>query len=215
MRVTGYCQICGHAKEDLRHALYFCPHAYALWNAMQEVWHLPSHATMQQLPPDWIPELVTSLPADECAHVLMVLWRAWHARNEVTHDKPLPTIEGSRRYLCSYMRSLKLIQTESVEKIIKGKGIMDGPPLPVQPMGQPDEPMPWVKPPAGVVKLNVDGSFIPATGAAGAGSSACMHDDSKTIIKFTATRWQSRCWIKSQRPEAKYTDQIDGRRSSP
>jgi hypothetical protein len=36
MKVTGHCHICYLEKEDVAHALYYCPHAHHLWNACNE-----------------------------------------------------------------------------------------------------------------------------------------------------------------------------------
>jgi hypothetical protein len=54
----------------------------------------------------------------------MIAWRVWFARNEVTHEKELPSIEGSRRFLCSYMQSIENIKDATTEQIVKGKQIV-------------------------------------------------------------------------------------------
>jgi hypothetical protein len=51
----------------------------------------------------------------------MIAWRVWYARNEITHDKPLPTIEGSKRFICSYMQSLENVRKLDPDVVIKGK----------------------------------------------------------------------------------------------
>jgi hypothetical protein len=34
---------------------------------------------------------------------MLLTWRAWHARNQATHDKTLPSTEGSVNFLCGYL----------------------------------------------------------------------------------------------------------------
>jgi hypothetical protein len=61
----------------------------------------------------------TKVNIQTCGRVLMIAWRVWHARNEVTHDKDLPNVEGSKRFIYSYMNSLENIRKVSPEDIIK------------------------------------------------------------------------------------------------
>jgi hypothetical protein len=48
----------------------------------------------------------------------MIAWRTWYARNEITHDKPLPPIDGSRRFICSYLQSLENIRKMKPEDVL-------------------------------------------------------------------------------------------------
>lgn len=50
------------------------------------------------------------LDETQCMLPLMLLWRVWHVRNELTHDKPLIPVEASKKFLCSYVDSLLLIK---------------------------------------------------------------------------------------------------------
>jgi hypothetical protein len=57
--------------------------------------------------------------------MLMLFWRIWHAHNEMTHDKPYPPIESSRRFLVSYLNSLLLIKQFPDADITKGKMVLE------------------------------------------------------------------------------------------
>jgi hypothetical protein len=111
-----------------------------------------------------------NLPAHAIDNTLLVAWRAWHARNEITHDKPLPSVEASKRFLCSYASLLGNIQSTSTNEILKGKqSAVATNPRDVQVLKKkvpPDKSI-WVRPPEGWIKLSVDGSYKAENGTAG------------------------------------------------
>ena len=181
MKVTGRCKICDQESEDVGHAIYRCPHAKALWEAMAQVWQIPVPAQPQRHHA-WLEEFLLSLSEVTCRYILMIAWRAWYCRNEVTHDKPLPGIEGSRRFLCSYVQSLANIRKLSPEEIVKGKqavAVCEAYPAPASVAFDETEKK-WARPPVGAVKLNVDGSFVEQHGTAGAGM--ILRDSSGHIV---------------------------------
>jgi hypothetical protein len=120
------------------------------------------------------------LPINTCRYILM---------------KPLPAIEGSRRFLCSYVNSLDNLRKLSTEELLKGK-------QPVQKeqpgshgrveevKSQPKVDIAWEKPRTGTVKLNVDGSFMEQAGGAGAGM---ILRDAEGRIVFSACRTLHHC----------------------
>jgi hypothetical protein len=57
-------------------------------------------------------------------HTILVARRTWHERNEVTHDKPLPSMEGSKKFLCNYVMILGSIEQTPIDHTLKGKGPM-------------------------------------------------------------------------------------------
>ena len=77
------CTICGHAMEDTHHALVCCPHVAGLWNAMREIWDILGEEALQDTEPEWIFRLLKKLNETQRMMVLMILSRAWYARNEV------------------------------------------------------------------------------------------------------------------------------------
>jgi ribonuclease HI len=101
---------------------------------------------------------------------LLVAWRAWFARNEVTHDKQLPSVGSSKNFLCSYLKLIRDVKDKPTEALLKGKGPLVEPgilPAPIQVRKCPDKP--WKKPPMDWVKLSVDGSFNASNKSARAG----------------------------------------------
>jgi hypothetical protein len=166
--VDGSCQICGQGRECSFHALISCPHAAALWATMTEVWpnvQVPGFNGRD----DWFEVWLESMDSSVCCRILMIAWRVWYSRNEVTHDKPLPSVEGSRRFIRSYMVSLENVRVMTTEQIIKGKQVVGNEPVLTVPIHPKPAHAVWVAPPVGCLKLNIDGAFVAQTGAAGAG----------------------------------------------
>jgi hypothetical protein len=191
MNVTGVCTVCGLESEDMAHMCFRCPHAVAFWQAMREVWVLPKTDNFLGPREKWLEELLLSLSKDTCDKVLMILWRIWFVRNEITHSKPMPDLEGSRRFIYSYMTSLINLPKSSTEEMLKGKKPVD------QSMYNQSSTIAvtpkicsWLRPPAGLMKLNVDGSFMDVDGTAGAGMILRAHDGT---IALTACRSLRQC----------------------
>jgi hypothetical protein len=96
---------------------------------------------------------------------------AWFAHNEITHDKSCPPIEGSRRFLLSYLDSLLLIKQFPNADVAKGKMVIDH----SKGFGKQKQVATWEKEtpqwrPLGenALKLNTDGAFS-QDGRAGCG----------------------------------------------
>jgi ribonuclease HI len=119
---------------------------------------------------NWFQSVLCDLPDHLVDTTLLVDWRAWYARNEVTHDKPLPSLDGSKRFLLSYLKLIHNVKDTPTDTILKGKmPMVDSvpPPSPVLVKKGPDKP--WSAPPPGWVKLTVDGSFQASDRTAGIG----------------------------------------------
>jgi hypothetical protein len=65
--------------------------------------------------------VLVNAPANTSESFILMTWRAWYAPNEVTHSKPLPTIEGSKHFLTAYVKLFHDVKKISTDDIIKGK----------------------------------------------------------------------------------------------
>ena len=127
-----------------------------------------------------------NIPAQMLENTLLVAWRAWFARNEVTHDKALPTIEGSRRFLVSYLNSIMNARELPADTILKGKFVVLTSSVNSSITWRKKPPdKPWIPPTPGWVKLTVDGSYRQEDGSAGTGM--ILRDDTGKTI-FSACR---------------------------
>ena len=155
---------------------------------MAEVWTLPNITTVQNTGVEWLLHALAPLPDIERSMLLMTLWRAWHIRNEIVHNKSPPPMEASRRFLMSYLDSLIGIKTDLIADPSKGKSTITY--IPVRPhevmvVADPK----WSAPKPGWVKLCTDGSFA-VSGSAGAGM--VLRDDKGAII-FSSCRQLFSC----------------------
>ena len=187
IQTPNTCLICGREDETSFHVFLRCPHAMALWQALADDWDLPAIETVGHPGSEWLLHLLHGVTVTQRGRILMFIWRTWYAHNEVTHNKPLPSVEGSKRFLQSYMDSLILIKQHPRADVEKGKMVVDqnlGMEKEKRSLQGQREKEKWKPPDAGYAKLNVDGSFV-TNGGAGAGMVLRNNDG---MVIFAAAR---------------------------
>jgi ribonuclease HI len=159
---------------------------------MREVWELPPEELFQAQDNEWLLNLLMDISEDRRVRILLIIWRIWHNHNELTHDKPCPSIEGSRRFLLSYLNSLLMIKQFPSADIQKGKMVVN------QELGFSKHKVEdgrqkvrkrWELPKEGMLKLNVDGAF---TCNNGAGTGMILRDHKGEVV-FAACRQLRSC----------------------
>ena len=122
--------------------------------------------------------------------LLMMLWRAWHIRNEVVHHKPPPPMEASKHFLVSYLDSIIGIKVDLSSETSKGKSVVSCDNFAAQPHAIIKENGPkWSAPKSGWVKLSTDGSY----GDDGSAGSGMVLRDDKGAIIFSSCRQLFSC----------------------
>ena len=90
---------------------------------MSIVWRLPQLEEMKNTGTEWLLEALHPLPEIDRCMLMMTLWRVWHNRNEVAHNKDLLSMEVSKRFLMSYLDSLLSLKY-SDEDLLKWKQVV-------------------------------------------------------------------------------------------
>uniref|UniRef100_A0A453PIE7 RNase H type-1 domain-containing protein n=1 Tax=Aegilops tauschii subsp. strangulata TaxID=200361 RepID=A0A453PIE7_AEGTS len=189
IETSELCPICATETEDSFHALCRCTFSRVLWDTMAGVWTLPSISTMLNTGKEWLLHALEPLPEIERSMLLMLLWRAWHIRNEVVHNKPPPPMEASSRFLVSYLDSLIGIKTDLSSDKSMGKSIITYDTGTNRPHAFITTVPTWRAPIVGWVNLCTDGSFAD-DGSPGAGM--VLRDDKGAII-FSSCRQLFSC----------------------
>lgn len=110
---------------------------------------------------------------------MLVLWRAWHLRDDVIHNKGKATVWDSVSFLKSYWECLSA--PNLIANDAKGKQKMHE--IQMQHTSHPRHAIRWAKPSGNHIKVNVDASFIPASGLAALGA---IGRDSSGAVVFSA-----------------------------
>lgn len=171
---------------------------------------MPSLDTVCNTGPEWLLHLLERCSEDERLPVLMTVWRTWHVHNEITHHKPAPPTEASRRFLSSYIDSLLCIQQHPNADVSKGKMVVNYNYMLKQNIGRaspaenPRPPERWAKPSDGWCKLNVDGAFVEAEGSGAAGMILRNHHGE---VIFASCRFLPKC---SSAVEAEFSACLEG-----
>ena len=82
---------------------------------MRECWDLPSEDELSFSGPEWLLQLIDRNNAGEAARLLLILWRAWYVRNELTHGGRWIPTEGSVNFLFGYWATLSSIKQGGAE----------------------------------------------------------------------------------------------------
>jgi ribonuclease HI len=161
---------------------------------MRKVWPLKQY--IPNTGKEWLFQALDQASEQERMMMFMTFWRIWHVRNEVVHQKPPPSIEASRRFLCSYVDSLLLIKQAPMADPVKGKTAIvyerssnrkqrKKKEVP----GEGEDAGGWSKPPLGWTKLNVDGAWNGDTCEGGTGM--VLRDEKGNILVAGCTFLQS------------------------
>jgi hypothetical protein len=129
---------------------------------------LPGERQFQCTGPDWLLLLLNSVDRDTRTKVLLLLWRACHIHNDITHENGTASVAGSVEFLKHNAVSFGIgeqgtperVSGKGKEKVIEGAPVMDKErPVHVLRKG-------WVPPPPGWAKMNTDARFSEQTGEA-------------------------------------------------
>jgi hypothetical protein len=124
---------------------------------MRNVWSLPEENEFRYTGPDWLLILLSNAANESHPLILMVLWRAWHLRNNIIHEDGKCTIEASAIFQQNYMDTLNCVGTGESSK---GKGAQASSALQVHEHLNDGQVPSWSPPGVGRQKMNVDASFI-------------------------------------------------------
>jgi hypothetical protein len=152
---------------------------------MRKYWLLPSENTFRFTGRDWLQLLLDPLENTTRSRVLLLLWRAWHLRNDVIHHKGDATIASSAIFLQTYLG--ETINPSFEYSDHKGKQTCYTVSLcrDLNTTATPSIQPQWIAPPVGWTKLNVDGSFSDREGARGAGL-VLRNSDGKVLLAACA-----------------------------
>ena len=109
MERKSTCLLCG-GDEDAHHAVLMCPHARMLRSAMREFWELPDEQELIHAGFEWLLRVVDNNDPEIMGKLMLILWRCWFVRNELTHSARKLSIEASVGFLLNYWDTLFTIR---------------------------------------------------------------------------------------------------------
>lgn len=146
--------------ESIMHALVRCGHASALRSAMQECWDLPDEIQLLNLPPESLLPIVVDTGTDRGAKLLLLLWRSWQVRNNITHNSDRLSFAASVTLLQKYWEELCEIQQQHGVNDPKGKKPVVVSLCAGKQKKKCRHPAPWEPPQQDWLKINVVGVII-------------------------------------------------------
>ena len=168
MNMIDMCDICGEGSEDAFHAVVDCQHSKNLIQAARKEWSVPDDELLHRNGPEWFLQLLDKLPKQDRGFFIMLLWKNWNDRNAITHGDQRHSVEGSLRALSALCKTLYQIR-QPTQPQLKSKNVSHEYLQRRMDPSNVKSARAWVPPEEGWLKVNVDGSFVEATGEASAG----------------------------------------------
>ncbi|KAE8803605.1 Alpha-amylase [Hordeum vulgare] len=88
---------------------------------MPRRWPLPDDNLLISDGKEWFMTLLPKCSIDVRDMLIMLHWRIWQTRNDMTRGKEAPPVLATTEYLDNYCKSIKLVGRFSTEEILKGK----------------------------------------------------------------------------------------------
>jgi ribonuclease HI len=187
LEVDNICNICGRVEEDSHHATIGCTKSRAMRYEMRKYWDIPNVSSFYFTGKDWLQNLLYKLNKRQRSQTLMLLWRCWHLRNDIVHDKGGETVARSVAFLLGYDKFLNEdhdhnnnsdhdLSTSLTDAICSNEMSNR--------TTKKDTPS-WSPPERDKLKMNVDAGFSAATGEATAGFAIRDHRGSLVLAGST------------------------------
>ncbi|KAF8776631.1 hypothetical protein HU200_003355 [Digitaria exilis] len=141
---------------------------------MRQFWSLPDEEQCRRLSTNSLLTLLDCLGTDDAARLLLLLWRTWQVRNNITHGSEKLSVEGSLRFLQRYSTELCSIRQQGHFHILNGKQPVYESLIAEKYREGGGQKFRWSPPQEGWLKVNVDGAFSEETGEGGIG--VIVHD---------------------------------------
>ena len=130
---------------------------------MRHEWSLPDEEQFKSLSKEKLLGWILDLGVDEGARVLLLFWRTWYIRNNLTHTTDKLSVEGSARFLAKYWAELCSTQHQRSSFNSKGKEPVVGSLVAKKKNVIKATDAAWEAPTTGWLKMNVDDSFVPGS----------------------------------------------------
>ena len=146
---------------------------------MRHEWSLSDEEQFNSLSTEKLLGWILDVGVDEGAQVLL-FWRTWYIRNNVTHPTDKLSVEGSARFLAKYWTELCSTQHQRSSFDSKGKELVVDSLVAKKKNVTKATNAAWEAPTTGWLKMNVDGSFVPGSKEGGIG--VVIRDDKGRVL---------------------------------
>ena len=86
---------------------------------MRSRWPLPGNEYLLDNGEEWLLNVLANCSDEVRDMIIMLVWRVWQVRTDLTHGKEAAPVEVSVEFLDSYFRSIQQANKYRTEEIVK------------------------------------------------------------------------------------------------